>query len=184
MSRLSFGLRPSSQALRAWTTIAAAPAAFTASTSPNKASRGSCVVDADAAFDGDGNGDRADHRRHAFGDQSRLAHQAGAETAALHAVGRAAAVQIDLVIAKIGADAGGLGEARRIGAAELQGDRMLRRDRSRATARAARTRSRPPSPFRCKAAPGASGCDGTSDSAGPTNPSSGRRKSVRNTVEP
>ena len=83
------------------------------------------LVDADAAFDGDRNVDRGGHRRDAFGDQRRLAHQAGAEAAALHAVRRAAAVQVDFVIAEIGADAGGLGEPRRVGAAELQRDRML-----------------------------------------------------------
>ena len=54
-------------------------------------------------------------------------HQAGAERARLHAVGRAADIEVDLVIAEIFADAGRLGELLRIGAAELQRHRMLRR---------------------------------------------------------
>ena len=45
------------------------------------------LVDADAALDGDGNANRRRHRRDAFGDQGRLAHQAGAE-AAVSAPGR------------------------------------------------------------------------------------------------
>ena len=54
-------------------------------------------------------------------------HQAGAEAALLHAIGRAADIEIDLVIAEIRADARALRQRVRIGAAELQGDRMLRR---------------------------------------------------------
>ena len=126
MVRLSFGLRPSSQALRAWTITAAAPAALTADDKREQRLARLLLVDADAAFDGDRQlGNRLHHRRDAFGDQRRLAHQAGAETAVLHAVGGAAAIEVDLVIAEIGADARGLGEPRRIGAAELQGDRRL-----------------------------------------------------------
>ncbi len=83
------------------------------------------VVDADAAFHRDGNRDGRLHRRDAVADQRRLAHQAGAEGAALDAVGRAAAVQVDLVITEIGADAGGLRQQSGIVAAELQRDRML-----------------------------------------------------------
>ena len=113
------------------------------------------LVDADAALDRDRNVDRRNHRRDAFGDQLRLAHQAGAEPAALHPVGRAAAIEIDFVIAELGADPRRLGEPRRIRAAELQRDRMLVGRRSRSGARAARTRPRPPSPSRYRAAPGA-----------------------------
>ena len=54
-----------------------------------------------------------------------LGHQAGAEAALLHAVRGAADVEVDLVVAEALADRGGLGEPGRIGAAELQGDRML-----------------------------------------------------------
>ena len=64
------------------------------------------IVDADAAFDGDGNLHRALHRGDAFGNQLRLRHQAGAEAAILHAVGRAADIEVDLVIAEILADFG------------------------------------------------------------------------------
>ena len=52
-------------------------------------------------------------------------HQAGAEPPRLHAVRRAADIEIDLVVAELGADARGLGELRRIAAANLQGDGML-----------------------------------------------------------
>ena len=113
------------------------------------------LVDADAALDRHRNVDGRRHRRDAFGDQARLAHQAGAEPAALHPVGRAAAIEIDLVIAELGADPRRLGEPRRIGAAELQRDRMLARVEADAAARAARTRPRPPSPSRYRAARGA-----------------------------
>ena len=84
-------------------------------------------VDPDAAFDGHGDGHRARHRPNALADQRRLAHQAGAEAPALHAVRRAAAVQVDLIIAEVGADAGGLRKALRVSAAQLQRERMLER---------------------------------------------------------
>ena len=69
--------------------------------------------------------DRRLHRGDAFGDQLRRAHQAGAERARLHAVGRAADIEVDLVIAEAFADPRRLGELGRIGAAELQRHRML-----------------------------------------------------------
>ena len=68
-----------------------------------------------------------DHRRDAVGDQLRLAHQAGAEAPGLHAVGRAAAVEVDLVEAVLGADARRLRQQRRLAAAQLQRHRMLDR---------------------------------------------------------
>ena len=83
------------------------------------------VVDADAAFDGGGHGDRFLDRGHAVGDQSGLAHQAGAEPARLDPVGGAADVQIDLVIAKGLADPRGLGQLGRVRAAQLQGHGMF-----------------------------------------------------------
>ena len=85
------------------------------------------VVDADPAFDRDGQPRRGFQRRHAAADELRLAHQAGAEPAVLHAVGRAAAVEVDLVVAEALGDAGGLGELRRVAAAELQRERVLGR---------------------------------------------------------
>ena len=85
------------------------------------------LVDADAAFDRDRKLDRRGHRGDAFGDQRWLPHQAGAETSALHPFGRAAAIEVDLVIAEIGADSRRLSESRRVRAAELQRHRMLGR---------------------------------------------------------
>ena len=67
------------------------------------------------------------HRRHTLGHQRRLAHQAGTKTPGLHAVGRAAAVEVDLVIAPVGGDARGLGQQCRITAAQLQRQRLLDR---------------------------------------------------------
>src|SRR5690606_32270580 len=52
-------------------------------------------------------------------------HQAGAEGALLYPLARAAAVQIDLVVAVVRADAGGGREFGRLAAAELQRHRML-----------------------------------------------------------
>ena len=86
---------------------------------------GVLVVDADPALDGDGNFDRGLHGGDAIADERRLGHQAGAEAARLDAVGRAADIEIDLVIADFLGDAGGLGEGRRLGAAQLQGDRVF-----------------------------------------------------------
>ena len=83
------------------------------------------VVDADATFDRDGNVRGARHRPNAICRQRRLPHQAGAESAALDPVGGAAAVEVDLVIAEVRADAGGFREAAGLRPAELQRDRML-----------------------------------------------------------
>ena len=84
------------------------------------------VVDADAAFDGDGHGHGRLHRADAVRHEFRLAHQAGTESAALHALRRAADIEIDLVIAVIRSQiAGGRGELVRIAAAELHGDGMF-----------------------------------------------------------
>ena len=86
---------------------------------------GILVVDADAAFYRHRDLHRALHGGDAVGDQRRRLHQAGAERARLHAVGRAADIEVDLVIAERLADPRRLGELGRIGAAELQRDRML-----------------------------------------------------------
>jgi hypothetical protein len=83
------------------------------------------IVDADAAFDSDGDAHALLHGGDAGGDQIRLGHEAGAEAALLHAIGRAADVEIDLVVAQRFADGRRLGELRRIGAAELQRQRFL-----------------------------------------------------------
>ncbi len=57
----------------------------------------------------------------------RLRHQASAEAAILHAIGRAAGIEIDLVKAEVGADPRAFGERARVRAAKLQRDRMLGR---------------------------------------------------------
>ena len=83
------------------------------------------LVDADAALDGHRHLDLPLHGRDAGGDKLRLGHQAGAEAALLHAVGRAADIEVDLVVAVRLADRRRLGERGRIGAAELQRHGML-----------------------------------------------------------
>ena len=85
------------------------------------------VVDADAAFDRDRDRHRRLHRGDAIADQCRLRHQAGAEAAVLHAVGRTTGIEIDLVKAEVGADARACGERARVRAAKLQRHRMLGR---------------------------------------------------------
>jgi hypothetical protein len=82
-------------------------------------------VDADAAFDGDRNRHGGTHRGQTFADAAGLGHETGAEATFLHAIGGTAAVEIDLTIAKVLADAGGECEFGGIGAAKLQGDRLL-----------------------------------------------------------
>ncbi len=100
------------------------------------------LVDADAAFDGDRNRNSRLHRRNAVADQRRLGHQAGAEAAILHAVGRAAGIEIDLVKAEIGADPRAGRKRVRIGAAKLQRQRMLGRIETQAAARGRRAAPR------------------------------------------
>lgn len=83
------------------------------------------VIDADAAFDRDRNIDRRLHRHDRRRDQIGLTHQTGAECAILHAIGRTAAVEIDFVIAVVGADARALRQRLRLAAAKLQRDGMF-----------------------------------------------------------
>jgi hypothetical protein len=66
-------------------------------------------IDADATFDGDRDLHGLAHRGHAFCDERWLTHQARAEATALHAIARAAAIQIDLVIAELCSRARGAG---------------------------------------------------------------------------
>jgi hypothetical protein len=75
--------------------------------------------DADAVLHRHRHIHRVRHGLHAVGHQARLVHQAGAESAALHALARAAAVQIDLVVAPLRTQARGMGQVRRLAAAEL-----------------------------------------------------------------
>ena len=125
MSRFSLGESPSSQALRACTQSASAPAAKTSAASVSSAISGSCSSTPMRHFTVTGIFDRALHGSDAVGDQRRRPHQAGAERAGLHAVGRAADIEVDLVIAERLADPRRLGEFARIRAAELQRDRVL-----------------------------------------------------------
>ena len=65
------------------------------------------------------------HRRDTICNELRLSHQAGAKAAFLNPIGRTADIEIDFIIAEVGADLGGLGKLGRIGTAELQRNRML-----------------------------------------------------------
>ncbi len=85
------------------------------------------VVDADAALDGDRQPGACSHRRDAVADQLRLGHEAGAEPPRLHAVGRTADIEVDLVIAVVRADPRRGGKLLSIAAAELKRERMLDR---------------------------------------------------------
>jgi hypothetical protein len=80
---------------------------------------GVLVVDAQAALHRHRDADRLTHGRDAVGHQSRFAHQAGAEPAGLHPVGRAADVDIDFVVAEVRPDLGRGSEVGGIGAAQL-----------------------------------------------------------------
>jgi hypothetical protein len=79
----------------------------------------------DAVLDGDGQRDRVTHRPDTGGHRARLGHQAGAERAALHALARAAAIEVDLVVAPLLGEPGRARQVVRLAAAELQRDRML-----------------------------------------------------------
>ena len=88
---------------------------------------GVLLVDAEPAFDRDRDCHRRLHGRDGGRDRRRLAHQAGAEGPGLDAVGRAADIEVDLVIAEVFGDPRRLGELRRLRAAKLHGKRMLLR---------------------------------------------------------
>ena len=127
IDRLSLGLKPSSQALRACTISAAAPAAFTISASANSEARGSCSSTPMRHLTVTGTSTAAAIAATHSATSVGLAHEAGAEAAALHPVGRAAAIEIDLVVAELGADARRLREPSRLRPAELQRHGMLAR---------------------------------------------------------
>ena len=78
------------------------------------------VIDADTAFHGDRYIHFRCHRRHAFGHQLRLRHQAGAELSGQYAIAGAAHIDVDFVIAMIHANARALSHGCRIAAAQLQ----------------------------------------------------------------
>ena len=83
------------------------------------------LVNPDPAFDGHRHLDHRFDRRDTITHQLRLAHQTGPEAAILHAVGRTADIEVDLVIAEIDADPCRPGQGLRVRAAELQGNRMF-----------------------------------------------------------
>ncbi len=82
-------------------------------------------VDADAVLHGDRHLHRVHHGFHAVGHELRLGHQAGAKRAALHALGWATAVQVDLVITPLLAQFGAVRQVGRLAAAQLQRHRVL-----------------------------------------------------------
>ena len=88
---------------------------------------GILVIDGDTALDGDRHSRRVLHGGNAFADQHRLGHQAGAETALLHALGGTPDIEVDLGEPEIGGDARAKGELVRLAAAQLKRDRMLAR---------------------------------------------------------
>ena len=87
---------------------------------------GVLVIHADPAFDGHVHIHRAAHRRDGFRHQRRLLHQHRAKTARLHAIRRAADVQVDLVIPRLRPDPRRLCQLVRVRPAKLQGHGMLR----------------------------------------------------------
>src|SRR3546814_7980526 len=85
------------------------------------------IVDADPRLDRDGDADSCRHCGDAAGHESRLGHQAGAETARLHPVAGTDDVEVDLVVAERLDDTRAFRKLARSGPAELQGYGMLRR---------------------------------------------------------
>ena len=83
------------------------------------------LVDANAVLHRHGHVHHVAHGFHAVGHQLRRLHQAGAKGSALHAVAGAAAVEVDFVIAPLGAQPCGLGQVGGLAAAQLQGHRVL-----------------------------------------------------------
>ena len=83
------------------------------------------VIDPDSVLDGDHLAGSASHRRHALCDQGGFGHQTGAKATGLHPVGRAADVEVDLVVAPFLRQPRASGQVARIAAAELQGQRVL-----------------------------------------------------------
>src|SRR4029079_10499717 len=92
-----------------------------------KGTFGILFINADAAFDGHRHRNGGFHCRHAIADQPRLGHQAGSEPTFLNTIRRASNVEIDFVVAEIGADAGRLRKCLRIASTKLKANRMLER---------------------------------------------------------
>ena len=136
------------------------------------------LVDADTALDGDRDRHRRFHGGDAVADQIRLRHQAGAEAAVLHAIGRTAGIEVDLVKSQIGANARALCERSRIRPTKLQCDRMLGRIVTKKPRAVAVQHCPGGQHFGVRAARGASAGDGKTGSAGRSIPSSERHKSA------
>ena len=84
------------------------------------------IIDPDAALHRHRNLHLRLHRRHALGHQLRMAHQTGTDHVVLHAIARAADIQVHLVIAPALGDRRTLGQRLRVTATQLQRQRMLR----------------------------------------------------------
>jgi len=82
-------------------------------------------VDADAMLHGDRDRNDIAHRAAAITHEGRFGHQAGAESTVLHPFRGAAAVQVDLVVAPRLTEFRGMCQRGRVGAAQLQRDRVL-----------------------------------------------------------
>ncbi len=83
------------------------------------------LVDADAVLDRHRQRDHIAHRLHAIGHEPRLGHQARTEGPALHALARAAAVEVDLVVAPLLRELRAGRQILGLAATELQRDRVL-----------------------------------------------------------
>ena len=176
ISRFSLGVNPPRMAARACTMSALAPASATAAANSREKLVVIALIDADAAFDGDRQVRRVAHAPHALGDQRRAQHEAGAERALLHAVARAADVQVDLREPRRGADARRLRELAGIAAPELQRHRMLERVDARAGAAHCRAPWPPPRSSPCRATRAARTADAGTGNGGRSSPSSERPK--------
>ena len=80
------------------------------------------LVDTNAVLHCHGNANRITHSFHAIGNRLGLVHQACTKCTALYAIARAAAIQIDFVVAILLAEFCGVGQVFRFTAAKLQGD--------------------------------------------------------------
>src|SRR5262249_26124739 len=80
------------------------------------------LIDTDTAFDGHGNAYSGFHCSYAISNQSGFGHQAGSEPAFLNAIGGTANVEVDFVVAELGADAGRLCARMRVATAKLKAD--------------------------------------------------------------
>ena len=79
------------------------------------------MINTDAVLDGYGYLAGFTHRGNAVTYYGRLGHEAGTKPAVLHAVTRATAVQIDLVVTPLFTERRALGEVGGYSAAQLQG---------------------------------------------------------------